>query len=146
MSNSYYKAMHRIIVAGHSVTHQVSLALKELGISEPQYNVLRILRGAKGKPMSVQEISARMVQKNSNVTRIIDKLVTQKYVIRKECKENRRKMDILITEKGAGDLKKFDVVVESFHTKYVDRLDENEAQKLIELIDKLFGNEHVKND
>ncbi|NNJ56670.1 MAG: MarR family transcriptional regulator, partial [Bacteroidia bacterium] len=68
----------------------MSKQLKNYGISEPQYNVLRVLKGSQGKPLNLQDISCKMVQKNSNVTRIIDKLLERKLVKREECSTNRR--------------------------------------------------------
>ncbi|MBO6515781.1 MAG: MarR family transcriptional regulator [Bacteroidia bacterium] len=145
MSEQYYKAMINIIVSGHWVTDQVSNRLKQKKSTEPQYNVLRILAGAKGKPMAVQDIGRRMVQRSSNVTRIIDKLVASGYVERKECEQNRRKMDILITSSGKKYLKSLDVLVQDFHADFVKNLSEDEAEKLNRLINKLFNNEHIKN-
>ncbi|MBF04770.1 MAG: MarR family transcriptional regulator, partial [Flavobacterium sp.] len=69
--------------------------LKPFEISGEQYNVLRILRGQKGKPINMQDIQDRMVTKNSNTTRLIDKLLLKKMVERNVCPENRRKIEIL---------------------------------------------------
>ena len=100
MNEKYFQTVYRIITTGHWVTDQVSKELKEFGITEPQFNVLRILKGAKGKPVTVQQILDNMVQRSSNITRIVDKLITKGLVERKECPTNRRKMDITITDKG----------------------------------------------
>ena len=100
MNNRYFQAIYQIITTGHWITAQVGKQLKVHGMTEPQFNVLRILRGAKGAPITVQEILENMVQQSSNVTRIVDKLLTMELVERKECPTNRRKMDITITDKG----------------------------------------------
>jgi DNA-binding MarR family transcriptional regulator len=115
----------------------VSKVLKEDGITEPQFNVLRILRGAKGKPLSVQQILDNMVQRSSNITRIVDKLIKKEFVERKECPTNRRKMDIIITEKGLEQLKILDVKVEAFHQPYIEKLSPAELETLKDLIIKL---------
>ena len=137
MSAQYFKTIHQIITTGHWVTHQVSLALKEFGITEPQYNVLRALQEAKGEPLTVEEILSKMVQRNSNVTRIVDKLLTKGYVERKECPSNRRKMDITITDLGIKDLRIFEQKVISFHQPMMDNLTEEELHQLNHLIKKL---------
>ena len=74
--------------------------LKEFDLSVPQFNVLRILRGQKGKPASLACIQERMVDKNSNTTRLVDKLILKNLVLRKVCPENRRKIEITITIQG----------------------------------------------
>jgi DNA-binding MarR family transcriptional regulator len=131
-------------VAGHRVTDEISTRLKVFGATEPQCNVLRIFRGAKNKPLSVLEISERMVQRSSNVTRIIDKLVAQNRVVRQECAENRRKMDIVITEEGLAYLKKLDMVVEEYHEGLNGRLNAEEYRQLTTLLNKLFSDENTE--
>lgn len=135
--NHYFNAIYQIIKTGHWITDNVSLELKEYGISEPQFNVLRILRGQKGKPVTVEKITGHMIQRSSNVTRIIDKLLKHDLVTRKECQTNRRKMDIAITPEGLDLLKILDKKVRDFHQPMVSRLTEKEAQTLAELIQKL---------
>ncbi|KXX71950.1 MULTISPECIES: MarR family winged helix-turn-helix transcriptional regulator [unclassified Flammeovirga] len=138
-SKKYYKAIHQIIVTGHWITDQVGKDLKEYGITEPQFNVLRILKGQKGDPITVQEIQERMVQRSSNVTRIVDKLLDKQLVLRKECPTNRRKMDITITEKGLEELQKLDTKVGQFHEQFQGNLSEEELETLATLIKKLKG-------
>ncbi len=137
MNKYYYKAILKIINKGHQLTDIVAIELKQYEISEPQFNVLRILRGANGNPLCVQEIAKRMVHRSSNVTRIIDKLLKRDLVIRQECSGNRRKMDILITNNGLALLKKLDVKLENFHNQYKNNLTNEESLTLITLIDKL---------
>ncbi|MBD0402768.1 MarR family winged helix-turn-helix transcriptional regulator [Flammeovirga sp. EKP202] len=138
-SKKYYKAIHQIIVTGHWITDQVGKDLKEYGITEPQFNVLRILKGQKGDPITVQEIQERMVQRSSNVTRIVDKLLDKELVNRQECPTNRRKMDITITQKGLEELEKLDDKVGHFHDQFQGNLSEEELETLATLIKKLKG-------
>ena len=142
MSMPYLETILSIIRKGHRLTDEVSVALKEFEISEPQFNVLRILRGAKGEPLAVQDILGRMIQRSSNVTRIIDKLLKRGFVERKECPSNRRKMDILITPEGLRFLKKLDKKVSGFHHLYESNLSEKELRTLNKLINKLIPNEN----
>ncbi len=137
--NGYYEAIMEIIRTGHWITDSVSRELKEFDIYEPQFNVLRILAGAKGKPVSVNTILENMVQRSSNVTRIVDKLESKGLVERTLCAEDRRKMDIIITDKGLRLLKRLNAKVWAFHEPMSNNLTELEAKTLTHLIQKLKG-------
>ena len=135
----YYPAIHEIIRTGHWITDQVGIELKEFDVTEPQFNVLRILRGQKGKPITVSSILDQMVQRTSNVTRIVDKLNEKGLVTRKECPSNRRKMDILITQKGSDLLMELNRKIHAFHEPLMKNLEAEEAEMLTKLIKKLKG-------
>jgi len=135
----YFEAIHEIIKAGHWITDSVSKELKEYSIYEPQYNVLRILSGAKGNPISVNTILEQMVQRSSNVTRIVDKLTQKGLVERTLSDTDRRKMDIIITDKGNELLNKLDKKVKDFHKPMMNNLTQEEAESLKQLIKKLKG-------
>jgi len=96
----YLRAMLNIMVTGAWLQARMNTLLKPFGLSEPQYNVLRILRGQQGKAMSLYEIGDRMVHPTSNVSRIIDKLLEKGWAIRVTCSQNRRRVDISITDAG----------------------------------------------
>ncbi len=133
----YFNAVLQVIILGHQLTDDVSMALKPMDITEPQFNVLRILRGQKGNPITVQEIQSRMIQRTSNVTRIIDKLLVKGFVSRAECAHNRRKMDICITSEGEAYLLQLDAILESLHKPMIDKLTAEELTELNELLIKL---------
>ena len=136
-----FRAVHQLIRTGNWITDKVSRDLKEFGISEPQFNVLRILRGRKGVPIAVQNIQEKMVQRSSNVTRIIDKLLTKGLVSRKECPSNRRRMDITITNSGEALLLQLDKRVEESHQPMSKNLNTEECRQLENLIIKLKGDQ-----
>ncbi len=139
MSERYFKTVHQLIVAGHWITDQISRELKELGYTEPQFNVLRTLREANGGPLTVQEILGKMVQRNSNVTRIVDKLIDKSAVERKECATNRRKMDITLTKTGNEILDRLEKKVSEFHQPMMAQLSPDELETLKRLIKKLIN-------
>lgn len=143
MKKTYFAAIHEIITTGHWITDQVGLELKADGITEPQYNVLRILAATENSPITVQEILEQMVQRSSNITRIVDKLVTKGLVIRKECPSNRRKMDISITPTGCDLLHTLDEKVRSFHRPFMENLSTEELEQLRHLIIKLKSQQHA---
>jgi DNA-binding MarR family transcriptional regulator len=137
MNQDYLSAIDQLIRTGHWITDQVSAELKEFDISEPQFNVLRVLKVRGGHPITVQKIQEKMVQRTSNVTRIIDKLVEKDLVTRQECTTNRRKMDIAITKKGEELLAEMNKKVIDFHQPLSKNLTTEDAQLLKNLIIKL---------
>ena len=96
-----------------------------------------ILKAAKGHPISVNSILEKMVQRSSNVTRIVDKLESKGLVIRQLCREDRRKMDIVITRDGSALLLKLEKKVTEFHKPMVNNLNTKELTTLEGLIKKL---------
>ena len=76
------------------------MLLKPHGITPEQFNILRILRGQKGKPIALRDISNRMIDKNSNSSRLVDKLLDKGLVQREACPADRRRVDIVLTASG----------------------------------------------
>jgi DNA-binding MarR family transcriptional regulator len=130
-----------LIKTGHWLTDSVSKELKEYDIYEPQFNVLRILKGAKGTPLSVNTILDRMLQKSSNVTRIIDKLEAKGLVERTHCPKDRRKMDVVITSKGSDLLIILNKKLKKFYHLLENNLNQKELETLHSLIIKFKGEE-----
>jgi len=139
MDTEYLEAIENIIRTGHWITDQVNQELKDMGISEPQYNVLKILKVKKGQPVTVQEIQEMMVQRTSNVTRIMDKLIEKGLACRDICPANRRKMDNSLTSAGSKLLNQLDKKVYRFHQPMAENLTDEEAKTLTKLIKKLKG-------
>lgn len=136
----YYNAIFELIKTGHWITDSISKELREYDIYEPQFNVLRILKGAKGRPVSVNAILENMIQRSSNVTRIVDKLESKGLVERTLSVDDRRKMDIIITNKGLEMLKLLETKVIAFHKPMTKNLNPEELETLAQLIKKLKGN------
>jgi len=125
------------IMYTHSVVGEnIYEVMKAYDLSPEQYNVLRILRGQKGKPANMGIIQDRMIAKTSNTTRLVDKLLLKDYVNRKVCPGNRRQMEITITEKGLELLKELDPKVDEHETKFANNLSIQEQEQLIELLEK----------
>ncbi|MCX7636604.1 MAG: MarR family transcriptional regulator [Cyclobacteriaceae bacterium] len=82
--------------------------LKQFGLTPEQFNVLRILRGTHPQPVKLADITARMINRNSNASRLVDKLVKKNLAKRTVCKTSKRQVDISITEKGLRLLEKID--------------------------------------
>ena len=98
--DSYNKAVVNLLYTHSYLVSFQTAVLKPMDLSPEQYNVLRILRGQQGKPATIAAIQDRMLNTMSNASRLVDKLQAKELVKRDECPENRRKVDVLITEKG----------------------------------------------
>jgi DNA-binding MarR family transcriptional regulator len=112
--------------------------LKEHGITPEQFNVLRILRGSYPKPLMLADVTCRMIDKSSNVTRLVEKLRLKGLVKREICEGNRRQVDILITPKGLDLLVKIDDESNAWSTA-LQNISKAEAQELNRILDKLRG-------
>lgn len=109
--------------------------MSEFDLSMPQFNILRILRGAK-KEINVNNVKERMIEKSPNTTRLMDKLVEKDLIERYRCEEDRRVVFVKISEKGLELLKVIDVKFadSSFSPK---GLSDDDANLLSDLLDKL---------
>ena len=110
--------------------------LKSFDLSVEQFNVLRILRGQKGKPANMCIIQERMIAKTSNTTRLVDKLLLKGLVNREVCEENRRKMEITITQKGLNLLMELDPKIEAHEHLFAKNLSSQELVQLNLLLEK----------
>lgn len=114
----------------------IQSVLKPFDISAEQFNVLRILRGQKGKPANMSLIQERMLAKTSNTTRLVDKLLVKELVTRKICPSNRRKMEIKITAKGLELLSQLDPIIIGHEHAYGQKMTAEELDQLSKLLDK----------
>ena len=100
------------------------------------YDVLRILRGQKGNPANMCVIQERMIAKNSNTTRLIDKLLLKDLVTREVCPDNRRKIEVQITPKGLELLSELDPKVIEHEKLFSNNLTQEELSQLNHLLEK----------
>ena len=126
-----------LLKASSKAEDLLAKVLKPYEISLQQFNVLRILRGRKEKLANLSTIQKRMVHKNSNTTRLIDKLIEKFLVERKICEENRRKIELIITPKGKSILSELDLVIEIAETEILKPLDLEEQKSLRKLLNKI---------
>lgn len=113
--------------------------LKPFGLTPQQFNVMRILRGQHPGAASVSLIQERMLDRSSNASRLVDKLLAKKLVDRKTCPDDRRQVDIKITQAGLDLLAKMDAEMKKTEEQMQQALTEQEAVQLGELLDKLRG-------
>jgi len=130
------KVILNIMYTQNVINDNFSEILKPYDLSGEQYNVLRILRGQKGCPANMCVIQERMLAKNSNTTRLIDKLLLKDFVTREVCPENRRKIEVLITQKGLDVLNELDPIVNQHEQLFADNLKKEELEQLNNLLEK----------
>lgn len=131
-----HKLTINILYTGNWLNSKHAECFKNMDITVQQYNVLRILRGQYPKPSSVKLVKERMLDKMSDASRIIDKLKLKKLVVRTECPNDRRSVDILITEKGLELLKSLDNM-DKMPKELFKNLSSSEIKNLNTLLDKL---------
>lgn len=135
--DNFQKAYLNIIFTGTWIETRMQQQLKEYNITAPQYNVLRILRGQKGVPMSAFAIQERMIHRTSNVTRILEKLVEKKLVTRDSCSKNRRMIDVKLTAEGLKLLNDTDDLVTHNYQEIAAVLSSGEALQLSDWLDAI---------
>ena len=124
------------MLVNNKINETISTFLKPFDVSLQQFNVLRILRGQKGKPANLSTLNERMVTKMSNTTRLVDKLLLKGYVDRIICSSNRRKVEINITKEGKKILLKIDAAMNVAEHKILKNLSKKELEQLNILFDK----------
>ena len=129
------KAIVNAIYTGNWIVQKQQELLKPFGLTVQQYNVLRILKGQQGNPMTVLAITERMLDKMSNASRLVDKLLEKKLVLRRECPQDRRAVDILIQPAGLDLLKEVDQVQQDWG-KHFDALGVKKLEEMNQLLDE----------
>lgn len=133
--NSYQeKAIVNILYTANFIRDAYKTALKLYDISLPQYNVLRILKGRKDGYATCGDLKDVMLDKNPDVTRLCDKLVDKKLIVRHYNKSNRRQILLKISDKG---LKALDDINPYFNAvnQYLGSLDDADLSKLSDTLD-----------
>lgn len=130
-----------LIYTTNWLNYHYQLFFKESNLTSQQYNVLRILRGQYPKPSSLKLVKERMLDRMSDASRIVDKLVEKRYVDRTQCPNDRRSLSIMINEKGLGLLKKLDVIDDAMQHIF-SNLNHNQIETLNQLLDTLRKEPH----
>ena len=132
------KAYLNIVFTAGWLSLRQAAAFRPYGVTLPQFNVLRILRGQHPKPATVALLIDRMLDKTSNASRIVDKLEEKKLVTRTVCPANRRAVDIRITATGLELLRQIDEsgVLVAAQTG-MSTLSDSEFEQLNYLLDKI---------
>ncbi len=136
--NEYHKLAVNIIYTHGWLLNNQSAFLKKHGITGAQFNILRILRGQYPNPASINLLKERMLDKMSDASRLVDRLLQKDLVDRKICPEDRRRVEVVITEKGLTLLEETDIHNDDFDQIF-NKLSHEEAWNLNNLLDKMRG-------
>jgi DNA-binding MarR family transcriptional regulator len=135
----YQKAMINLIFTHNWMTERMKQFFEQADLTPQQFNILRILRGA-GQPLSTLQIRQRMLDKMSDTSRIVDRLIKKGLVKKVVCKTDRRLVDVSITEKGMKLLEKLDDMQDSLDG-ILSNLNDADAKQLNKLLDKIRNSE-----
>jgi len=133
--NEREKAVVNIVFTHGWLNSEMKSFFKLFGITSKQYNILRILKGA-DKPVSTSFIRERLVEKLSDVSRIVDRMHSKGLVIKKGCEKDRRLVDVKISSQGLSVIKKIDKENYKIDNLF-DNLSEKEIKTLNVILDKL---------
>mgnify|MGYP003945962827 CR=1 FL=1 len=136
--DNYHKAVINITYTFGWLSNSFRCRFEKHNLTQQQFNVLRILRGQYPNPATINMIKERMLDKMSDASRIVDRLIQKGLVSRCTNNKDRRAVDIQISQSGLEVLSKMD---EEFKTRDLlkNNLTEEEAGKLSDLLDKLRG-------
>lgn len=134
--SEFSKALINLIYTNSWLNQKHVSFFKPFGLTTPQFNILRILRGQHPEPSTVNLLIDRMLDKSSNASRIVDKLEQKGLVIRKQCADDRRAVDVYISDKGLEILSELDKAIEEWESG-ASRLTEEESATLNTLLDKI---------
>lgn len=135
-----HKATLNILYSAYWLKTHFSALLKENGLTTEQYNVMRILKGKHPEKMCIKDIGSRMIEQNSNVPRIIDRLLVKKLVKRTTSPADKRETLISLTERGIQQLIISSEAMEQLSAK-VFGLTNEDSIKLNELLEKMRIND-----
>lgn len=131
------KTVLNILITANAIRLSLARLFKPHGISTEQYNVLRILRGQKGAPIGVIGIQERMLDKSSNASRLVDKLLEKGLVERKGCPANRRQVEVFITKQGLNLLALLDGQIKEYEYNAIDELLDSDIEELNKILNKV---------
>ena len=131
-------AYFNLLKTGSWVEEKVKKALRSHNLTHAQLNVLYILFENDPEPVSANEVKKKILVSNPDVTRLLDRLVKKGYVLRETCPENRRKIDISLTENGKTLFEKAHLSAkQALGDFFENRITENEAKELRRILGKI---------
>jgi MarR family 2-MHQ and catechol resistance regulon transcriptional repressor len=134
--NAYQKAAINLIYTVGWMRDKTRSVFEAEDITSQQFNILRILRGSFPKPLSTLQIRERMLEKMSDTSRIVDRLIVKGLVKKLTCKDDRRLVDVIISDKGKKLLERLDARQYEIDA-VLGKLSENDANILSDLLDKI---------
>lgn len=133
-----HKVMLNLLFTGYWLKDKLFQSLKEFDMTVEQYNVLRILRGSLPNELCVKDIAMRMLEKNSNVPRILERLERKDLIERKPSQNDRRETVTVITPAALSLLEKLDGIMIENEAKFI-ALNDDDAEKLNQILEQMRG-------
>lgn len=134
--NEWHKASVNLIFTYNWIQDRSRHVLNQMGITNQQYNVLRILRGSHPQPLSTADIRERMLDKMPDTSRLVDRMVLKGWVKKHVCESDKRLVDVMITPAGIQLLEQLDAC-QSQIDAFLQGLSKAEAAQLNVLLDKI---------
>jgi len=135
--SAHQKAVINLVYTVNWMQGEHQKVFKSFNITPQQFNILRILKGQHPNSTSATEIKARMLDKNSDVSRLLDRLVAKNVIVKKACPTDKRAFDVNLTETGLELLRTLDKKQSELDN--ILNLSEEEAYQLSDLLDKSRG-------
>lgn len=136
--NAHQKAVINLLYTANWLLDRNASFFKGYGITNQQFNILRILRGQHPKKISGSEIKSRMIDKNSDVSRLLDRLLTKNLIEKTPCPNDKRAADVMISQKGLDLLHEIDEKMDATDVKTLG-ISSEEAEALNNLLDRCRG-------
>ena len=136
--DNYHKVVVNIAYTEGWLSNTLRLHFEKFNLTRQQFNILRILRGQYPKPATINVLKERMIDKMSDASRIVDRLIQKELITRCTNSKDRRSVDIRISEKGLDTLAKMDAELKT-KDFLQNNLTAEEAAQLSDLLDKLRG-------
>ena len=135
-NNEFEKAEINILYTANWMNLSLHQLIKSYNISLQQFNILRILRGQKGKPAALKLLTERMLDKMSNTSRLVDKMLTKELLERSICPNNRRQVEITLTSKGLKVCNEISDLIEKHRMESL-KITIEEAREINRILDKM---------
>ena len=133
--NEFQKMGINLLFTANWLNEQIGKMLSEEGVTQQQYNILRILRGS-ATPLSTLKIRERMLDKMSDTSRIVDRLIAKELVVKNTCEKDKRLVDITLSPKGLDLVDQLDQFNERIDA-LLKGINESEAQMMNQILDKI---------
>jgi DNA-binding MarR family transcriptional regulator len=133
--NEFQKMGINLLFTANWLNEQIGKMLSEGGVTQQQYNILRILRGS-ATPLSTLKIRERMLDKMSDTSRIVDRLIAKELVVKNTCEKDKRLVDITLSPKGLSLVDQLDEYNERIDA-LLKGINESEAKTMNQILDKI---------
>jgi len=134
--SEHQRLVINLLFTAHWMEFRHGRLLRPFGLTPPQFNLMRILRGQQPVPATIALLTERMIDKSSNTSRLVDKLEKKRLVKRTICPQNRRAVDVVITAAGLALLKKLDQAILEDEARF-HALPAAEARRVSDFLDRL---------